>query len=85
MYIYPEHLKSKATIFLWELRNIAVLGILVLISVFAFSQTKTLIPLVLTAVYGFLTIQFEGVSILGFIQSAVSYFIFKQQQYDWRI
>lgn len=27
MYIYPDNLKSKATLWLWELRDIGIVGI----------------------------------------------------------
>lgn len=33
MYIYPDNLKSKASMWLWELKDLAVTGIIVLISV----------------------------------------------------
>lgn len=36
MYIYPDNLKSKATLWLWELRDIGIIGVGCLISVFAF-------------------------------------------------
>ena len=35
MYIYPDNLKSKAVLWLWELRDIAIIGVGALISVFA--------------------------------------------------
>ena len=38
MYMYPDNLKSKATLWLWELRDIGIIGIGCLISVFALSQ-----------------------------------------------
>ena len=37
MYISPDNLKSKASMWLWELKDLAVTGIIVLISVFAFA------------------------------------------------
>lgn len=83
MYIYPDNLRAKATLGLWELRNIAVIGILCLVSVFSFSRTGTAIPLVITGVFAFLTIQFEETSILDFIRYACSFFIFKQQIFEW--
>ena len=33
MYIYPDNLKSKAVLWLWELRDIAIIGVGALISV----------------------------------------------------
>ena len=56
MYIYPDNLKSKATLWLWELRDIGIIGVGCLISVFALSRLGWLPPIVLTAVYAFLSI-----------------------------
>lgn len=53
MYIYPDNLKSKATLWLWELRDIGIIGVGCLISVFALSQLGWLLPIVATAVYAF--------------------------------
>ena len=41
-------------------------------------------PIVLTAVYAFLTIRFEDTSILDFIRYACAYFFTRQQLYEWR-
>ena len=35
MYIYPDNLKSKAVLWLWQLRDIGIIGIGCLVSVFA--------------------------------------------------
>ena len=83
-YLYPDNLKAKATLWLWELRDIGIIAIGLLISVFAFSQTGLLFPVVITAVYSFLSICFEDVSILDFVKYAVAFFFLKQQEYEWR-
>ena len=49
MYIYPDNLKSKAVLWLWELRDIAIIGVGALISVFAMAQLGFLPPVVITA------------------------------------
>lgn len=85
MYIYPDNLKAKATLWLWELKDIAVIGFLALISVFALVKVGAMFLLVITMLYAFLSIQFEGVSILSFIKSAIIFFIIKQQLYEWRL
>lgn len=51
MYIYPDNLKSKAVLWLWELRDIAIIGVGALISVFAMAQLGFLPPVVITAAY----------------------------------
>ena len=63
MYIYPENLTAKATMWLWELRDIGIIGVGLLFSVLALTQTGIFIPLIATAVYAFLSIQFDGTSI----------------------
>lgn len=85
MYLYPDNLKSKATMWLWELRDIGIIGVGFLFSVFAVAQTGILIPFVLTALYAFLSIRFNDTSILDFLRYAVKYFILKQQYYKWEV
>jgi len=82
--MYPDNLKAKATLWLWELRDIGIIGVGLLISVFALAQLGIMIPIVITAAYAFLSIRFEDTSILDFIRYACAFFIFKQQQYEWR-
>jgi len=84
MYIYPDNLKAKAVLWLWELRDIGVLGIGCLVSVFALTQLGFIVPLVATALYGFLSIRFSDTSILDFLRYACAFFITHQQFYEWR-
>lgn len=56
-----------------------------LVSILALTQTGIFIPLVLTAVYAFLSIRFDGTSILDFIRYAIAFLITKQQFYEWRM
>ena len=83
--MYPDNLKAKATLWLWELKDIGIIGIGLLISVFALAQLRLMPPIVITAVYTFLTIQFEDTSILNFIRYACAFFIFRQQIFEWRL
>ena len=70
IYIYPDNLTAKAMLWLWELRDIGIIGVGLLLSVLALTQTGIAVPLVLTAVFAFLTIRHEGTSILDFIRYA---------------
>ena len=83
MFIYPDNLKAKATLWLWELRDVAVIGVGFLFSVLAIAQTGILCPLVVTVLYAFLSIRMEGASILDFLRYAVCFLILKQQYYEW--
>lgn len=84
LYIYPDNLTAKATLWLWELRDVSVIGVGLLLSVLALTQTGIFVPLVLTAVYTFLSIRFDGTSILDFIRYAVAFLFTKRQFYEWR-
>lgn len=84
MYIYPEHLKAKATMWLWELRDLGIIGVGALVSVLALTQAGLFVPMVVTAAFAFLTIRFEDTSILDFILYACAFFMFRQQMYEWR-
>lgn len=83
--MYPDNLKAKATLWLWELKDIGIIGIGLLISVFALAQFGFMPPIVITAIYAFLTIQFEDTSILNFIRHACDFFLLKQQMFEWRL
>ena len=83
MYIYPDNLKSKAVLWLWELRDIAIVGVGALISVFAMAQLGFLPPVVITAAYAFLSIRLEDTSILDFLRCAVRYFLLGQPTSAW--
>ena len=82
MFIYPENLKAKPMLWLWLLRDIAVIGIGALLSVLALTQGLGMGLLVVTVLYAFLTIQVDGSSILDFLRRAAC-FLFLRQQY-WR-
>ena len=60
MFIYPDNLKAKATLWLWELRDVAIIGVGFLFSVLAIAQTGILLPLVVTVLYAFLSIRLES-------------------------
>ena len=62
-----------------------IVGVGLIISVFALAQVNVFVPLVLTAVYAFLSIRFEGTSILDFIKNAFGFFFGRPQTYEWRM
>lgn len=83
-YIYPQNLKAQAKLWFWNLRDIAIIGIALLVSVLALAQIKFVLPLALTLVYAFLTIRMDDLTVLDFIIRAVKYFITTQQYYEWK-
>ena len=85
MYIYPENLKAKPMLWLWLLRDIAIIGVAALISVMALVQGVGTAPLVGTVLYAFLSIQVDGSSILDFLRRAACFLLLQQQKYEWRL
>ncbi|KAF5057878.1 hypothetical protein DSECCO2_352330 [anaerobic digester metagenome] len=85
MYIYPENLRAKATLWLWALRDIAIIGVGFILSVLALAQLGLFPPLVITFLYAFLSIRVEESSILDFLWAAVKFLFLQQQIYEWRL
>lgn len=83
-YIYPHNLKSQAKLWFWNLRDIVIIGVALLISILALTQIKFFLPLALTLVYMFLSIQFDDTSVLDFIRQGVKYFLINQQYFEWK-
>ena len=84
MYLYPDNLTARPMLWLWALRDVALIGIGLLLSALALAQTGFVTPLVVTAVYAFLAIRHDGVSMLDFLRYAAAFFFFGQQYYEWR-
>lgn len=83
IYIYPDNLRAKPKLWLWELRDVAAIGIGALLSVLALVQGWGMLLLVLTVLYAFLSIRVEDASILDFLRNAVCFLFLHQQYYLW--
>ncbi len=83
-YLYPQNLKATANLWLWSLRDFAIIGIAALLSVLIASVSGFLIPLAVTLGYGFLTIRADETTVMDYIKYAVRYFISTQQYFEWR-
>ena len=83
-YIYPQNLKAEAKLWLWSLRDVAILGIALILSILALSQMKFYIPLAVTLVFAFLSIRLDDQTVLDFIGRGFRYFVSAQQDYEWR-
>ena len=84
IFIYPDNLTAKPKLWLWELKDLAVVGVGLLLSVLALAVLGLLVPLVLTVLYAFLSIRMEDSSILDFLRNAVCFPLLHQQYYEWR-
>ena len=83
MYMYPDNLKGKATLWLWYLRDIGIVGVGAIIGVIAISHANFYMPMALVGCYAFLTIRMADTSIFDFLSYAFAFFIFSQQLYKW--
>ena len=84
IYIYPNNLKAKPTLWLWALRDVAVIGVCLVLSVLVLVELRLVPPLIATVLYAFLSIRLEDASILDFLRYAMCFLFIKQQYYEWR-
>ena len=84
LYLYPADLKSAPKLWLWSLKDLAALGIALIVSVLALTQIRFYLPLVGTMVYGVLTIRADDQSVLDFLKRAVRFFITDPQEFYWQ-
>ena len=75
---------KRASLWLWELRDIVIAGAGFLLSVIALIQTSFMAPMVITALFAFLSIQVNGSSVLDFIRYAVCFLFLRQQDFVWK-
>ena len=77
-------MKAKANMWLWSLKDFAIIGIGALLSaVFLIYLHK--LPLVgIVAVYAFMTIRLDETTVMDYIRYAFRYFITTQQYFEWR-
>ena len=83
-YLYPQNLRAVANLWLWSLKDFAILGIAALLSVVILVQLRIFIPGAATLCFGFLTIRMDDTTVVDFIRYAVRYFISTQQYYEWK-
>ena len=83
MYIYPDNLKAKARLWLWELRDVGIIGGILLFAVFILARSGSAILLICAAVYAFLTVRLEDASILDFLFRAANFLFLRQQYFEW--
>ena len=82
-YLYPQNLKATANLWLWSLRDFAILCIAVLLSALALVQLGMFIPAAVTLCFGFLTIRMDDTTVLDYTRYAVRYLISTQQYFEW--
>ena len=80
IYLYPKNLKEKANLWLWSLRDFAILSVALLFSALALAKLGILLPLGIS----FLTIHLSAYTVLEYLSWCMRFFVTGQQRYDWR-
>ncbi|MDR2899580.1 MAG: hypothetical protein LBU94_04630 [Clostridiales bacterium] len=84
IYYYPENLNAKPVIWLWWLNDLAKIGVFGIISVFMLTAYNLTLPLVVTALYSFLSMQFAGDSLKYYLIKTWRFLIWGQQIFKWK-
>lgn len=85
-YLYPQNLKAKANLWLWSLRDFAILCVAVLLSAVVLVNSGTLVPAAVSMCFGFLTIRaLDDITIMDYLRYAVRYFLTTQQYFEWEV
>lgn len=86
MYIYPEHLKDKSTMFLWTLKDMLIIIAGTIISAIFLRALDIMLPAVIVSTYAFLTMRIDNeLNIADYIRFAFRFFITTQQIFYWRL
>lgn len=84
MYLYPDNLRARPMLWLWYLKDIVLIGILTLISVFIYAQFNNINLLVGVAVYAILSLRIDDLSIMDILTHLCRFFILEQQTFTWK-
>jgi hypothetical protein len=82
-YIYPSNLSAKATLWMWTLRDMGIIGSGLILSALAITALRFVLPLAAVCAYAFLAIQLDDVSVKDYISWAWKFLISGQQHYEW--
>ena len=83
MYIYPENMKSRGSLLLWRLWDLAWIVTGIIVSVIILAAARTYMPLVAVSAYAFLSIRFEDMCVFDYIVYAFRYCVSTQQLFYW--
>ena len=75
LYIYPQNLKATANLWLWSLRDFALICVGLLVSFVVLTQVRLLLPLAVTAAFAFLSVRMDELTVLDYIRFAAKFTI----------
>jgi hypothetical protein len=83
-YLYPQNLRATANLWLWSLKDFAIMMVAALLAVLLLVNTGFFAPVVAVFIFAFVTIRLEDVTVLDFLRYAVKFFLSAQQHFEWR-
>ncbi len=83
-YIYPSNLKATARMWLWNIKDFAIICLMTIISVVTITQIWTFAPFAITLVFAFLSIRMDETTVMDYIFHAFAFFLTAQQIYFWK-
>lgn len=82
MYIYPENMGKKMSLFFWTLRDGIISMALALLGLYLWFSAKIPVVFAGAGVYAFLSIQLDDTTMMDYLSSLLKYTVFKQQYFD---
>jgi hypothetical protein len=82
--LYPQNLRATANLWLWSLKDFAILMVTALLAVLLLVNTGFFAPVAAVFIFAFVTIRLEDVTVLDFLRYAVKFFLSTQQHFEWR-
>lgn len=83
-FLYPSNMEAPPIFFLWAGRDALITFLSVPVSLVSTFWLHFSFPLVVTVIYGFMTIRFDDITIFSYISKLMKYFILQQQIFLWR-
>ena len=84
-YIYPKNLKARANLWLWSLKDFAILALLALFAIALYAAAEWIAPMAIALCFAVLTIRKDEMTVLEYLKYATRYFVTDQQYYKWRL
>lgn len=83
-YYYPADLNKPPMLFLWQLRDVFLLGVFFFISLIFLFAIGSIIPLAAMIVYGIMTLHLNGdISIYQYARKLTHFLVTQQQRFMW--
>ena len=77
-------MKAKANMWLWDLKDFAIIGIGALLGAVFLIYLRKVLLIGMVGIYAFMTIRLDETTIMDYIRYAIRYFITTQQYFEWR-